>query len=143
MFDVHYPTLMLTAFPGIVLLALVHRSWSRRLHALEEDLFALSAALERINESHDRSLEHMSGSLAEVEERLMDLSVPSGDLDLPLERRHRVLSLARKGVPVDRIARTLNVPRCEAELILSLQSYAASSPPAAKAAGDASRHAQA
>ena len=144
MSDIHLPTLLVAAFPGLSLLALVNRSWTRKVRALEQDLRSLSAALRRMNEAHLRSSEQLAGNLADVEERLTDLAVPSGDPELPLERRHRVLSLAKQGVPVDQISKTLNVPRCEAELVLSLQTFAGA--PALvtrKPRGDSRRHAQA
>jgi|WetSurSiteA1Bulk_404760.scaffolds.fasta_scaffold122979_2 hypothetical protein len=144
MFDIHLPTLILAALPGLVLLVFVHRSWARRVRSLEQDLEALNASVERMNESQWLSQEQTSRGLAEVEERLMELAVPSGASDMPLERRHRVLSLAKQGASVDQISRTLNVPRCEADLILSLQSFASSaSSLAGKAGGDPIRHVQA
>lgn len=49
--------------------------------------------------------------------------MPSADAPLPLERRHQVLTLARKGVSAEEISRRLNIPKGEAELILSLRKY--------------------
>ena len=54
----------------------------------------------------------------------MELSVPSHDKKLPLERRHQVLTLARRGMSVKDIAKRLKAPVGEAELILNLGKFA-------------------
>jgi hypothetical protein len=61
--------------------------------------------------------------LGDLEERFMELSIPSQDSKLPLERRHQVLSLARQGVALGDIVKRLKAPVGEAELILNLQKY--------------------
>jgi Protein of unknown function (DUF2802) len=67
-------------------------------------------------------------NLNEIDEKVMELSVPTSDGPLPLERRHQVLTLARKGLSVDEIARRLSMPKGEAELILSLRKYSDGNP---------------
>ena len=66
---------------------------------------------------------HVHRDLTKIEEKVLDMSVPSSDAPPPLERRHQVLTLARKGVALEEIARRLHIPRGEAELILSLRKY--------------------
>lgn len=53
----------------------------------------------------------------------MELSVPSQDSNLPLERRHQVLALARQGIALEDIVQRLKAPVGEAELILNLRKY--------------------
>ena len=65
----------------------------------------------------------LTRNLEDIEERIMDLAVPSHDPNLPLERRHHILALTRKGMTLDDIVKRLNVPRGEVELILSLRKY--------------------
>lgn len=54
----------------------------------------------------------------------MELSIPDGDSGLPLERRHQVLTLARRGMALNDIVKRLKAPVGEAELILNLGKYA-------------------
>jgi hypothetical protein len=53
----------------------------------------------------------------------MELSVPSHDSSLPLERRHQVVALSRQGIGLEDIVKRLKAPVGEAELILNLQKY--------------------
>lgn len=64
-----------------------------------------------------------SASLESVEERMMELSIPSHDSSLPLERRHQVLALARQGMALEDIVKRLKAPIGEAELIMNLGKY--------------------
>ena len=100
---------------------LLLRKWSRRLHNLEQDLQQFSAAMCQMAEIQMKSYRKLTGNLGDMEERIMDLAVPSSDSNAPLEKRHQVLALASKGIPVDDIVKRLNVPRGEAELILNLR----------------------
>ncbi len=111
----------LVAVGGCFILILV---WRRRVRALQGELRRLSEDLLQVVELQSDVYRRVCRALADVEEKVLDLSVPSGDAPLPLERRHQVLTLARKGVAVDEIARRLNMPKGEAELILSLRKYA-------------------
>jgi hypothetical protein len=70
-----------------------------------------------------KTFEKHSASFEELEERIMELSVPSHDSSLPLERRHQVLTLARQGVALEDIVKRLKAPVGEAELILNLRKY--------------------
>ncbi len=67
--------------------------------------------------------EVLSSNIADLEERLVELSIPSNDDNLPLERRHQVLALAQQGVPLEEIVQRLKAPVGEAELILNLRQY--------------------
>ncbi len=102
---------------------LFQRKWGGRLLALERDLQQLSDAMSQLAEIQMKSYQKLSGNLGDMEERIMDLALPSQDPDLPLERRHQVLALARKGVPIEEIVKRLNMPRGEAELILNLTGF--------------------
>lgn len=98
--------------------------WRRRFLTLQGEVRRLSDDLLQAVELQSDVYHRMCRGLSDVEEKILDLSVPSGDAPLPLERRHQVLTLARKGVAVDEIAHRLNMPKGEAELILSLRKYA-------------------
>ncbi len=74
----------------------------------------------------------LSQDLSGIEEKVLDLSVPSSDAPPPLERRHQVLSLARKGIALEEIAQRLNIPKGEAELIMNLRKYMDQAPPQAE-----------
>ena len=105
---------------GILIL---HRFWQARFQALRKELARVSEDLVQAVELQGDIYRRVSRELNDIEEKVMDLSVPSSDTPPPLERRHQVLTLARKGVGIDEIARRLNMPKGEAELILSLRKY--------------------
>ena len=85
----------------------------------------------------------VTGNLGDIEERIVDLAIPSENTRVPLERRRQVLTLAHKGVAIEEITKRLNVPRGEAELILNLRKYMdVATPRAAKSNGELKRHAQ-
>jgi len=94
-----------------------------RIQSLEQDLLSYSEAMSQMAEMQMKAHQKLSGNLADLEERIMDLSVPSQNVDLPLERRHQVLTLARQGVALEDIVKRLKAPVGEAELILNLQKY--------------------
>ncbi|MBP1597048.1 MAG: hypothetical protein H6Q05_2425 [Acidobacteria bacterium] len=98
--------------------------WRRRLEALKKELSRLSEDLLQMVELQMDTYHHVRRSVTDLEEKIIELSLPSSDVPLPLERRHQVLTLARKGVAVDEIAHRLNMPKGEAELILNLRRYA-------------------
>jgi len=98
--------------------------WRRRLEALKKEVAGLSEDLLQLVELQMDTYHQVRRSVTDLEEKIIELSLPSSDVPLPLERRHQVLTLARKGVSVDEIARRLNMPRGEAELILNLRKYA-------------------
>jgi hypothetical protein len=134
----------ISAMQGLVFYYLLRHIWHRRLLVLERDLQQFSEAMCQMAEIQMKSYRKLSGNLGDVEERIMDLTLPSNDSSLPLERRHHVLALARKGIPVEDIVKRLNVPRGEAELILNLKRIVeVGNPKAAKAAGEVKRYAEA
>jgi hypothetical protein len=106
----------------------VHMIWRRRFLALQEKMKRFSDDLLQVVELQSDIYRRVCRGLNDVEEKVLELSVPSSDAPLPLERRHQVLTLARKGVSVDEMARRLNMPRGEAELILSLRKYMEAKP---------------
>lgn len=142
MFDVHLPTLILAALPGLGLLLGVHRAWVARARALERDLQEYAEVMTRLAETQSRVFRKLSDDVGRLEERLLELSLPSGDPAPPLEQRHRVLTMARKGASSAEIARRLNVPRGEAELIIGLRKYLTAAPPPARGSGEVRTHAQ-
>ena len=101
----------------------VMRKMVRRMQALERDLQRISAAVSEMAEIQTKAQIKLNAHIEEMEERIMDLSIPSEDSGLPLERRHQVLSLARQGVCLEDIARRLKAPVGETELILNLGKY--------------------
>ncbi len=96
----------------------------RRIEVLERELRQLSEALCEMAETQMKAYEKVTVNIGHIEERMLDLAVPSSDSAPPLERRHHVLALANKGVALEEIARRLKIPRGEAELILGLRKYA-------------------
>lgn len=97
------------------------RSWLKRLQGLERDLQAFSTAMCQMADIQMKSYRKLSGDLNEMEERILELAIPSEGANLPVERRRRVVALASKGSSVEEIAKRANVSRGEAELIMSLQ----------------------
>ncbi len=102
---------------------IIKRKLVIRIQSLEQDLLTYSEAMSQMAEMQMKAHQKLSGNLADLEERIMDLSVPSQNTDLPLERRHQVLTLARQGVALEDIVKRLKAPVGEAELILNLQKY--------------------
>lgn len=82
----------------------------RAISRLEARIRVLEAAEKRI----DRKLEKLEGLLEKAE------LLPSTPGDSPAARSHEIGALIQKGLKVDEIAKVLNIPRGEVELILSL-----------------------
>jgi hypothetical protein len=102
---------------------IVLRKMIRRVEVLERDLHRTTDAVSQMAELHMKTHAKFSARFDEMEERIMELSVPSQDPNLPLERRHQVLALARQGVELKDIVKRLKAPVGEAELILNLRKY--------------------
>ncbi len=94
-----------------------------RIGTLECELRNISGSMAQMVEMQMKAHCKYSANLENLEERLMELSVPSHDPSLPLERRHQVLALARQGAGLDEIVKRLKAPAGEAELILNLGKY--------------------
>jgi DNA-binding NarL/FixJ family response regulator len=101
----------------------IYRKLKGRIHTLEQDLQYISDAVSQMAEIQMKTYQKHSARLEEMEERIMELCVPSHNPNLPLERRHQVLALARQGVALEDIARRLKAPVGEAEMIINLQKY--------------------
>ena len=115
------------ALAGVAVLYYVSgKRMHRRIEALEEDLARYADVIGKMAEVQTKTLEKLSGRFEEVEERMLDLSVPSQNPEMPLEKRHQVLALAQKGVPLDEIVERVKAPVGEAELILNLRKYQSS-----------------
>jgi len=118
------------------------RKTIRRVEALERDLHRTSEAVSQMAELQMKTHQKISARFDEMEERIMELSVPSQDPNLPLERRHQVLALARQGEDLQGIAKRLKAPVGEAELILNLRKYmGGESSPSGKINGQARQYA--
>jgi hypothetical protein len=102
---------------------ILHFVWRRRLHALERDLQTCTEAICQIADTHMTSQQKMAGTITELEEKIVELTAPERRTGTDLDKRHRVLRLARNGVALDDISKRLKLPRGEAELILSLRKY--------------------
>jgi hypothetical protein len=109
---------------------MLHRFWQRRCRVLKQELERISEDLLQLVELQADMYGRMNHDLKDIEDKVLDLAVPSADAPLPLERRHQVLTLARKGIGLAEIARRLNIPKGEAELILSLRKYTDAKEPA-------------
>ena len=94
-----------------------------RIQMLERELRETSGSISQIIEIQMNSHRKYSANFENLEERMMELSVPSNDSSLPLERRHQVLALARQGAGLEEIVSRLKAPAGEAELILNLGKY--------------------
>ena len=112
----------LIIFAGIFQM-ITHRKLTGRVRALEQNLQHFSDVVSQMAEVQMKTFQKHTASLEDLEERIMELSVPSHDASLPLERRHQVLALSRQGVGLDEIVKRLKAPVGEAELILNLQKY--------------------
>jgi len=112
----------LAAITGLCLW-ITNRRFVRRIRALERDLQHFSEVVSQMAEVQMKTFEKNSAGFEDLEERIMELSVPSHDSSLPLERRHQVLALARQGVALEDIVKRLKAPVGEAELILNLRKY--------------------
>ena len=99
------------------------RKMLQRIQALEQELRRTSDAVGQLAEIQMQSQKKYSVRIEEMEERIMELSVPTHDSNLPLERRHQVLALSRQGVALEDIVKRLKAPVGEAELILNLSKY--------------------
>jgi hypothetical protein len=94
-----------------------------RIQLLERSLQGFSDVISQMAEIQTKAAQKSAGKFEDIEERIMDLSIPSQDANLPVERRRQVLALARQGVPLEDIAKRLKAPVGEAELILNLSRY--------------------
>jgi hypothetical protein len=111
------------ALYGSALYLTAKRKMIKRIQALEQNLQGYLDVMTQMAEIQKKSHQKISANFEDLEERIMDLSVPSHDSNLPLERRHRVLTLARQGVALEDIVKRLKAPVGETELILNLQKY--------------------
>jgi hypothetical protein len=102
-----------------------NRGLNARVQGLERDLHYISDVMMQMAEVQTKAFQKQSAGLEALEERIMELSVPSHDSSLPLERRHQVLALARQGVALEDIVKRLKAPVGEAEVILNLQKFRA------------------
>ena len=116
---------VLTALLGGAILYFVAstKKLQRRVEVLEEDLDRYAEVISKIAEVQAKTIEKFSGRFEELEERVMELCIPPHDPDIPLEKRHQVISLAKRGVSLEDIVERVDAPVGEAELILNLRKY--------------------
>jgi hypothetical protein len=122
--------------------AVLHFFWRRRVIGLERDLQTCTEAICQMADTHMAAHKKMAGTIAELEQKLVELAAPARKTGIDLDKRHRVLRLARNGVAVDDISKRLKVPRGEAELILSLRKFAEMVPAESASKGDLKNHVQ-
>jgi hypothetical protein len=118
-----YIIILVLALHAGALHIFMKKKLAARIHTMERDLQSISGVMSQMMEVQMNSHRKYSVSLENLEERMMELSVPSNDSNLPLERRHQVLALARQGVGLEEIVSRLKAPTGEAELILNLGKY--------------------
>jgi hypothetical protein len=111
----------LIAAAAVLVCMMAIRRLTRRVRGLERELQSISGVMSEIAEIQMKTYAKHSANLESLEERIMELSVPSPNPELPLERRHQVLALARQGVSLEDIVRRVKAPVGEAELILNLR----------------------
>ena len=126
---------------GIIIYCASRKKLQRRIEVLEDDMARYADVIAKMAEVQAKTLEKLSGRFEEVEERMLDLSVPSQNPEMPLEKRHQVLALAQKGVALDEIVERVNAPVGEAELILNLRKYQTGLRPMAASRRTAAAHA--
>jgi hypothetical protein len=114
---------LISSISSVLGFLLLQRFWRRRYESVRKELEKVSEDLSQIVELQSQFYERMRRDLTDLEGKVLDLAVPSSETPLPLQRRHQVITLARKGISSDEIARRLNMPKGEAELILSLRKY--------------------
>ena len=115
----------------------------KRVRLLEGDLQEILDAMCQMAELHGEEYHKVVRDVGDIEEKLLDLAVPLRDSTIPLEQRHQIIALARKGVAKEEIAKRLNVPTGEAELVLSVRKYAEATPARpSKATGELKRYAE-
>ena len=119
----YFLSLSIVVLVATALYLVLKRKLIRRIEKLEQELQQVSSAMSQMAEIQMKNHEMVSSNIADLEERLVELSVPSFDENLPLERRHQVLSLAQRGLPLEEIVQKLKAPVGEAELILNLRNY--------------------
>jgi hypothetical protein len=108
---------------GIILYSTARKKLLRRVEALEGDMARYAEVVTKIADVQTKTFEKFSRRFEDIDERVMDLSIPSRNPEMPLEKRHQVLALARQGVPIDEIVERVKAPVGEAELILNLRKY--------------------
>lgn len=135
-----YLALAVTAISAAVCWGMSRRL-NRRVQVLEQSLRRISEDMAQMADLQMKTHERLSARFDEVEERIMELSLPSRDADLPLERRHQVLALDRQGVPLKDIVKRLKAPIGEAELILNLRKYRGRENAGARPAGQVGQYA--
>jgi hypothetical protein len=99
------------------------RKMMKQIQDLEQDLQGYADVMLKVAEVQTKTQETYSTRFEELDERIMELSVPHQDPDVPLERRHQVLALARQGMALEDIVKRLKAPVGETELILNLNKY--------------------
>jgi hypothetical protein len=124
-----YFLLFILALYAVALNMFLKKQYLSRIHKLERELQSISGVMSQMMEEQMKAHRKYAVNIENLEERMMDLSVPSHDSNLPLERRHQVLTLARQGVGLDEIVKRLKAPTGEAELILNLGKYMSSNAP--------------
>jgi hypothetical protein len=103
--------------------SITNRGLVARIHGLEQNLHHISDVMSQMAEVQIKTFKKHSAGLEGLEERILELSVPSHDSIMPLEKRHQVLALARQGIALGDIVKRLKAPVGEAEVILNLQKY--------------------
>jgi hypothetical protein len=119
---------ILALYAGVFNYYLSKKYWVR-IQKLEQELQGITGMMSQMMETQMQAFRKYSTNIENLEERMMELSVPSHDPNLPLERRHQVLALARQGVSLEDIVKRLKAPTGEAELILNLGKYMSSNAP--------------
>jgi hypothetical protein len=102
---------------------ITQKKLNARIKSLEQELQTFSDVVVQLVEIQTQSHSQVTTSLEDLEERLLDMSVPSQDANSALERRHKVLTLARQGVSAEDISKRLGTPVGEAELMLKLRKF--------------------
>ncbi len=134
----------LVAFCALAVCCLGWFRCERRMRILEQKLQSSSEALGQMMEIQINEHRRVNGIFGEIEERILNLSAPETEPARPLDRRHQVLTMSRNGFGLDEITKRLNIPRGEAELILSLSDYVKGQvSQSARSNGEGRQHAQA
>jgi hypothetical protein len=102
---------------------LMQKKLNGRIKSLEQELRIFSEVVIQMVDMQTQSHQQVTTSLEDLEERFLDMSAPSQDANSALERRYKVLALARQGISAEDISKRLGTPVGEAELMLKLRKF--------------------
>lgn len=110
--------LNIALFFGLFLLWLSNRRERTARADLSHRLHQLAGAVDEMVQWNESAFRTVTRSVRSLEDEVQrgDRNTPPS----PVERKHRILGLARRGLTAEEITRQLNLPRAEVDLIVNL-----------------------